>query len=183
MERGDFLTAIGDSPKKGKLFLASVPFFLCILVSVFLVISIVWGLITMTMPNSAFAFGYKFGFVSSNSMEPTIPNNSVILIREVEFNTIRPNDIITFDKEDRRITHRVLKVDETLTTKGDNIIGQDRFKVERGDVVGRFVLHVSLFPILMILTLSAIIFFSALYILIALFSRLKAREEIQSPNE
>lgn len=62
--------------------------------------------------------GYSIFCVATGSMEPTISQNDIIIVKKSD--TYNVNDIITFIKGDEFITHRIVSVnDETVTTKGD----------------------------------------------------------------
>ena len=54
-------------------------------------------------------------------MAPTLLNEDVIFIKEVSQQDIKPNDIITFVKNDIIITNRVDKINNNkFSTKTDN---------------------------------------------------------------
>ena len=63
-------------------------------------------------------FGYSIFNVATGSMEPTISQNDVILVKKQDHYKL--NDIITFKKDKDFITHRIIKINDTyITTKGD----------------------------------------------------------------
>ena len=63
-------------------------------------------------------FGYSIFNVATGSMEPTISQNDVILVKKQD--NYKLNDIITFKKDKDFITHRIIKINDTyITTKGD----------------------------------------------------------------
>ena len=62
--------------------------------------------------------------VESGSMTPEYPVDSLIIVREVEPESIQPGDVITFvaNADGMAVTHRVVSkdsVERTFTTKGD----------------------------------------------------------------
>lgn len=83
--------------------------------------------------------------VSSGSMEPEIPKNSLIYTAPTKPENIQTNDTITFTEngEDSYTTHRVIEVieneDEGLEfrTKGDANEDPDPGSVQAEDVVGK----------------------------------------------
>ncbi len=68
--------------------------------------------------------GYDTFYVQTESMTPVISKGSLVFVKEVEFDEIKPGDIMTFhsDEGDEFFTHRVIEIDKNnqmLTTKGD----------------------------------------------------------------
>lgn len=62
--------------------------------------------------------GYSIFCVATGSMEPTISQNDIIIVKNVD--TYKVDDIITFSKGNEYITHRIVSINnETVTTKGD----------------------------------------------------------------
>ena len=88
--------------------------------------------------------------VSSGSMEPEIPKNSLIYTAPTEPVNIRVNDTITFTEngKDSYTTHRVIEVIETedkglkFRTKGDANEDPDPGSVNPEDVVGKVFLTI-----------------------------------------
>lgn len=75
-------------------------------------------------------------WVKTNSMEPTIPSSSYILVKDAKADEIAVDDIVTFVSEDPTIkgelnTHRIIEetTDGYYITKGDNNIAQDAYKI------------------------------------------------------
>lgn len=104
-------------------------------------------------------FGYRFYYVLTESMYPTIKPHSLILIKEVDPNTLVEGDIISFRSSDPAIygminTHRIVEIryeenKRTFITMGDNNPEPDLYTVSDADIKGK-VLHHS--PPLKILT-------------------------------
>ncbi len=73
-------------------------------------------------------FGFDYTFALSNSMEPTLKVNALILTYKTPFNEIKEGDIVANDTEqyDKWVVHRVYDVKVSggqnlaLMTKGDN---------------------------------------------------------------
>lgn len=83
--------------------------------------------------------------VLSGSMEPTYHVGSLIYVKEVDYTTLQPGDVITFLlDEDTLATHRIVEVvpdeeDPTVLrfrTKGDNNSSEDGGLVHYKNVVG-----------------------------------------------
>ena len=89
-------------------------------------------------------FGYKTFSIISGSMEPKININDIVIVKNVDKNQIKINDIITFKIEDETITHRVInikQIDNKLiyTTKGDSNEVTDIEKIEYNQIAGKYV--------------------------------------------
>ncbi len=68
--------------------------------------------------------GYETFYIRTESMGMTIPKGSFIFVKEVEFDQIKPGDILTFNNDDETqfFTHRVIEIDKNnqmFITKGD----------------------------------------------------------------
>ena len=82
-------------------------------------------------------FGYRIYRVTSNSMEPKIKYNDFILIKNKA--SFKENDIITFEVDDKYITHRVVEINEDkIITKGD-AIDFNNDPITKDMVVGKMV--------------------------------------------
>ena len=96
-------------------------------------------------------FGYQVLRVLTGSMEPTIDENTCIIMKKVDVNQLKKGDIITFISEDPDIfgfynTHRIYDVREDETsgevyyiTKGDASSEPDPYPVYQNKVVGIYV--------------------------------------------
>ena len=86
--------------------------------------------------------------IVSESMEPTIKVNDLIVIRKCKESEIKNKDIITYKKEDGTVvTHRVIRKNkengETVyTTKGDNNPVEDDGWVKYSQVHGKYVFKI-----------------------------------------
>lgn len=84
---------------------------------------------------------YMFNIVSE-SMEPTLEVNDVVVVQKCEPLQLQIGDIITFDKEDRTISHRIIDIKKEngiikYKTKGDNNEIPDSDLVEAGQIYGK----------------------------------------------
>lgn len=92
-------------------------------------------------------FGYRNYVIASNSMYPVFEYGDVILVKEVDYNDIEINDIITYqgisgELEGKVITHEVIDIKyedgvKILTTKGRANTGIDP-EVYEEQVYGKF---------------------------------------------
>jgi signal peptidase I len=108
---------------------------------------VVMGLITW----GPHATRYKTDIIIGQSMEPTIPLYSVIVVEPVDPDAIRAGDVITYQQpglEDRKVTHRVQSIERgkdgspTFITKGDNNEVRDPYEVTYAGTGYRVKTHV-----------------------------------------
>ncbi len=91
-----------------------------LLVNIYIIIQ------TKVNPNSVPSiFGYKPFIVLSGSMETKINIGDLVIVKEVDANELKVDDIIAFREEDNFVTtHRIIEVaekgDKCFVTKGDN---------------------------------------------------------------
>ena len=82
-------------------------------------------------------FGYSVFTVATGSMEPTISQNDIVIVKKT--NDIKVDDIVTYEKDGDYITHRVISMsDDTLITKGDANNTND-VSVPRSSLVGKVI--------------------------------------------
>ncbi len=94
---------------------------------------------------------YKTDIIVGQSMEPTIPLYSVIVVEPVDPASIRRGDVITYEQPDtpgRKVTHRVAEVTHeaggrpVFHTKGDNNDARDPYRVRYDETGYRVRTHV-----------------------------------------
>ncbi len=68
-----------------------------------------------------YIFGYTPLVVLSGSMEPTYKTGSVIYYKDVSFDELKKDDVISFQVKDQIVTHRIyeIKSKDEIITKGD----------------------------------------------------------------
>ena len=93
-----------------------------------------------------FLFGKTTMWVITDSMDPTIPERTYILIEKVDVADIKEGDIISFYSTDPKIkgqinTHRVESINgDIFITKGDNNPTNDgAYSAKAENIVGRYV--------------------------------------------
>ena len=97
--------------------------------------------------------GYTPMTVESDSMKPTFCKGDLIFIKKCDTSKLKEGDIITFhtiiDNQYALNTHRIQKIDEvngvrSFTTIGDTNNGvADQHVISDGDIVGKYVGHIS----------------------------------------
>ena len=94
-------------------------------------------------------FGYMPFSIQTQSMEPTIKAGDVVIGKEVDFNTLKEGDIITYwttvDEQKILNTHKITKVISngkgsvpSFKTKGDNNQIEDEYTVAAADIVAKY---------------------------------------------
>ena len=82
-------------------------------------------------------FGYSVFNVATGSMDPTIKQNDIILVKMTKNYNV--NDIITFEKDGSYITHRVITInDNNVITKGDANNAND-LAIDKQAVLGKVI--------------------------------------------
>lgn len=90
--------------------------------------------------------GYAPMIVLTDSMYPNILSGDLIIIKTVEAESVRENDVISFFDPDGNgtsvVTHRVVRVNTdgglSFTTKGDNNNAEDASAVPAANLVGLY---------------------------------------------
>ena len=134
-------------------------------------------------------FGYKAYIIKTNSMEPTININDVIITKKVKDDEIKVHDIITFIQDGEVITHRITKIDNDdskikFTTKGDNNNIEYTFKITYDSIEGKHILTIPYLGILVQILQNKIIFLIILLIiLIFMFIGMQRQEKKEYRRE
>lgn len=93
-------------------------------------------------------FGYKMFNVVSGSMEPNLKIGDIVIVKKVEKENIKEENIITFRQGNGIVTHRVVDIikeneDVYYRTKGDNNNANDEQLVNYKDIEGIYVFKIS----------------------------------------
>lgn len=92
-------------------------------------------------PQDAFLFGYKPVYILTGSMEPTLREKGVAIVKKATYDEVDVDDIIMYQVEDKTITHRIISKDaEGIRTKGDNNDVQDAYTLTDENVRAKVVL-------------------------------------------
>ncbi|MDO4990557.1 MAG: signal peptidase I, partial [Eubacteriales bacterium] len=89
--------------------------------------------------------GFEVYNVISGSMEPALPEGSLVLVRPVESEDVEIGDIIAFDSNGSVVTHRVVAnrtFEGKFVTKGDANEEEDINDTPYDQVIGRVEKHV-----------------------------------------
>ena len=127
-------------------------------------------------------FGFKTFSIISGSMEPKIVIDDIVIVKSVDKNQIRVNDIITFKTENEIITHRVIKIeliDNNLiyTTKGDSNEVTDIEKIEYNQIEGKYVGKIPKIGKLLTLLKNKLVF--SIILILLIISYILQRKNIQ----
>lgn len=155
--------------------------------------------------NVANLFGYTPLVVESNSMSPTFKKDDLIFVKKCDTSKLEEGDIICFhtiiDNEYALNTHRIQSIAEngevrSYTTVGDNNNGvADQHIISDGDIVGKYVGHISgagklmnflssSTGFLLVIVLPMLIFFIyQVYNLIMISIRLKKAVAVENARE
>lgn len=102
------------------------------------VVLVILAAFPFTLPR---IFGLEIYGILTGSMEPVCPTGSLVYVKRVKPESLQEKDIVTFQKGNLVITHRVVKNDiqkEELITKGDanntNDINPVTYKQIKGKV-------------------------------------------------
>lgn len=73
---------------------------------------------------ASFAFGYKFLNILTSSMTPTMPVNTVVVVKHISIEDVEIGDVVTFKSGENNVTHRVVEKqvngrNVVLKTQGD----------------------------------------------------------------
>ena len=149
--------------------------------------------------------GYTPLVVETDSMKPTFESGDLIFIKKCDTSKLKEGDIITFhtiiENQYALNTHRIQKIDEangvrSYTTIGDNNNGiADQHVISDGDIVGKYVGHVSglgkvmnflssSMGFLIVIVLPMLLFFIyQVYNLIMISIRLKKAMAVENAEE
>ncbi|MBQ0099394.1 MAG: signal peptidase I [Firmicutes bacterium] len=130
-------------------------------------------------------FSYSMMWVLTDCMEPTIEEQSYILVKKVDVNSLKKDDVITFKSHNSAIegnfnTHRIYEVVEQgkeFITKGDNCAIPDTEHVYSNDIAYKYVCNLTLLTFFgriysttlgLFLTVGVIFFFILIYLAITI---------------
>lgn len=122
----------------------------------------------------AFATGFKILNILTGSMTPTMPVNTVVVVKKIPISQVELGDVITFKMGDSNVTHRVVEINNSnrntvLYTQGDAAQNQgSRETVTEDNFVGVVVFHIPYLGVLLNLIKDNIIIITVCIVL-ALF--------------
>lgn len=113
----------------------------CFSILIYLMIFIILIYLFISEITSVKLSGYEAFVIVSKSMEPQINIGDIVIIKYLPEEVIKVGDIITFEKNNEYITHRIVKIENNgnkklYTTKGDNNKVNDIEKIEYSQIKG-----------------------------------------------
>lgn len=93
-------------------------------------------------PDETPAFlGYKMYVIISGSMQPELDIGDIVVVKKIDTNALKKDDVISFRKGQTVITHRIVDVKNTeeelqFLTRGDNNNTNDKDLVSEKEVEG-----------------------------------------------
>ena len=90
---------------------------------------------------------YKAYLITTNSMEPELKKDDVVVIKKAKADNLKQGDIITFKQNGETITHRIVQIDDIedgklYITKGDNNNVQDEQGLRFDQIEGKLVIKI-----------------------------------------
>lgn len=90
---------------------------------------------------------YKAYVITTNSMEPELKEDDVVVIKKAKADNLKQGDIITFKQNGETITHRIVQIDDIedgklYITKGDNNNVQDEQGLRFDQIEGKLVIKI-----------------------------------------
>lgn len=125
-------------------------FIILVILGILLTISLIMFYKTNVSKEEIPYFGeYAIYNIVSESMEPQINVNDLIIIEKCEESELKVKDVITYKRQDGSIiTHRIIQVNnfenkpKEYTTKGDNNETEDKEKIEYAQIYGKYLFRV-----------------------------------------
>ncbi len=127
----------------------------------------------------------KAYIVLSGSMEPEINIGDIVITTDVKQEDIKVGDIISFEKGNMMVTHRVTEIEEengivTYKTKGDNNNAEDLGVITYDDIVGKYNSKIPKLGHLVLFIQQNLIAVIAIFIFFAVFMITKPQKEEDS---
>ena len=115
-------------------------------------------------------FGYSGLSVVSGSMEPEISIGDYIIVKKPKIEDINTRSIITYEKEDVLITHRVVRIndDGSYVTKGDANNVEDDGDVKFENIIGVCAFNIPLLGTILLFIKSNIYYIIGFLILVSI---------------
>ena len=90
---------------------------------------------------------YKAYVITTNSMEPELKKDDVVVIKKAKADNLKQGDIVNFKKNGETITHRIVQIDDIedgklYITKGDNNNVQDEQGLRFDQIEGKLVIKI-----------------------------------------
>ena len=134
-------------------------------------------------------FGFKAYIITTDSMQPSINKEDVVVVKKEEEDKINVGDVITFNQNGKVITHRITNIEEQegkkiYTTKGDNNNLEDKEKIDYSVIEGKNILVIpKLGYVINILENQIVFLFIVLMLLILIFFKIRKQEKMENRRE
>lgn len=121
-------------------------------------------------------FGKSLFIVYSGSMKPEIDVGELLVVSKEK--KYEENDIVTFQKDGKIITHRIIKNGEQIITKGDNNNVEDA-PITFENIIGKVIFHSKTLGIIYMVFLKPIILiYILILIFISIYQKYKKEKEV-----
>lgn len=119
--------------------------------------------------------------VKTGSMEDNIHvGDYILIIRKDEYNV---GDVVTFEKDDGFITHRIIKKDgNTIITKGDANNVEDGI-IDRKKIVGKVIISGGIINIIIVYKYALVGFLLSLYLFSCFFDNANKKENVATDEQ
>lgn len=128
-------------------------------------------------------FGYRAYIITTDSMKPNISQGDIIIIKETEEEILKIDDIITFRKNNKLITHRIIEIEtdeagnKQYVTKGDNNNIEDLEKVSYQEIEGKKTVRIPVLGKVVILLQDEVYIILIAIILLLIYLHMQKAEE------
>lgn len=128
-------------------------------------------------------FGYRAYIITTDSMKPNISQGDIIIIKETEEEKLKIDDIITFRKNNKLITHRIIEIEtdeegnRQYVTKGDNNNIEDLEKVSCQEIEGKKTVRIPVLGKVVILLQDEVYIILIAIILLLIYLHTQKTEE------
>lgn len=91
-------------------------------------------------PEDAYLMGYKPVYILTGSMEPTLREKGICIVKQATYDNVDIGDIIMYTIDDKTITHRIVeKTNEGIRTKGDNNDVNDAYLLQDENIKAKVI--------------------------------------------
>lgn len=157
---------------------------LCVVLLPILIINLTLIIKSFVYPDEVPAFlGYKPFIVLSGSMEPEFYAGDLVIVKEVQAETLTTGDVIAFRLNNSVVTHRIIEIDNSYGrrqyfTKGDNNNEPDNIGIAADMIEGKYLFRISgvgNFAMFMQKPLGMVMFIAVPFILFVFYDMLRRR--------
>ena len=152
----------------------SIRIVLSVISTIVFVLLIVVAIQKLIYHDNRFLTGYIYR-MTSDSMANTLKTNDYIFIMNT--NNLQEGDIVTFIREDRLVTHRIVRINgDKIITKGDANFKEDDY-ITKDKILGKVMIHGKLLNAFVSYLCYIIIAYTMTYLVAQLFPNYKSLEQ------